>query len=645
MPSNSPSLRNSRWLRRTTISSLALTGTLLFGFTAVSAQAQAPTNVEGQTLVADDLASLAELGDAVAIDGDTLIVGAPSPDRAEEGAAYIFTRDAAGEWANPQRITAGDAGGGDLFGTAVAIDGDTIIVGASGDRDFGFGSGSAYVFTRTGTSWTEQAKLNAIDGRSSDSFGVSVAISGDTIAIGAIGRDDVYTGPLVDPMTQEPVLDANGDPVLGLLVDQADIGSVHIFSRTGTSWTQQQEVVASDFAASDQFGSAIAIDGDTLAVGVRQDDTAAGNDAGSAYVFTRTGTDWTQQQQLFFADEAQFDFFGDSIAIDGNTIAVGVPGEDPGGVTASGAVAIFTGAGDNWTQSQELTAPAPALNDQFGFSLDIEGTSIIVGAPSNLQGATNTGAAYVYTSAAGVWSLDQELVPSQPVASDEFANAVAISGGTALVGAPAIDTAFVYADGLDVAPPPPPEPVVPTCNGLEVTVNLALGDVPTAGDDVILGTDGPDVIEAGDGADVICGGDGDDIIRAGKGGDWIDAGAGDDTVAGGKGHDTINGGEGNDDLRGDKGRDTINGGEGNDDLRGDEGQDTINGGEGNDVLRGGTKADVLNGDAGDDNLGGGKGTDILDGGIGIDEFNGGGGTDSCTVDPNGLTEIVAKCEN
>ena len=232
MPNNSPSLRNSRWLRRTTISSLALTGTLLFGFTAVSAQAQAPTNVEGQTLVADDLASLAELGDAVAIDGDTLIVG------------------------------------------------------ASGDRDFGFGSGSAYVFTRTGTSWTEQAKLNAIDGRSSDSFGVSVAISGDTIAIGAIGRDDVYTGPLVDPMTQEPVLDANGDPVLGLLVDQADIGSVHIFSRTGTSWTQQQEVVASDFAASDQFGSAIAIDGDTLAVGVRQDDTAAGNDAGSAYVFT-----------------------------------------------------------------------------------------------------------------------------------------------------------------------------------------------------------------------------------------------------------------------------------------------------------------------------------------------------------------------
>ena len=91
MPNNSPSLRNSRWLRRTTISSLALTGTLLFGFTAVSAQAQAPTNVEGQTLVADDLASLAELGDAVAIDGDTLIVGAPSPDRAEEGAAYILS--------------------------------------------------------------------------------------------------------------------------------------------------------------------------------------------------------------------------------------------------------------------------------------------------------------------------------------------------------------------------------------------------------------------------------------------------------------------------------------------------------------------------------------------------------------------------
>lgn len=164
------------------------------------------------------------------------------------------------------------------------------------------------------------------------------------------------------------------------------------------------------------------------------------------------------------------------------------------------------------------------------------------------------------------------------------------------------------------------------CNGLPVTVDLGAGDRPTSGPDVILGTEGDDVINGGNGADTICGLGGDDIINAGQGRDVVLAGDGDDFVSGGKG------------------KDTLAGGAGNDDLRGNEGTDTIDGGAGNDELRGGQKADVIFGGSGDDNLVGGTRPDVLDGGRGLDSYNGGGGTDVCGADPLGLVEVRLRCE-
>ena len=164
------------------------------------------------------------------------------------------------------------------------------------------------------------------------------------------------------------------------------------------------------------------------------------------------------------------------------------------------------------------------------------------------------------------------------------------------------------------------------CNGLPITVDLGAGDRPTSGPDVILGTEGDDVINAGNGADTICGLGGNDIINAGQGRDVVLAGDGDDFVSGGKG------------------KDTLAGGEGNDDLRGNEGTDTIDGGAGNDELRGGQKADVIFGGSGDDNLVGGTRPDVLDGGRGLDSYNGGGGTDVCGADPLGLVEVRLRCE-
>ena len=183
------------------------------------------------------------------------------------------------------------------------------------------------------------------------------------------------------------------------------------------------------------------------------------------------------------------------------------------------------------------------------------------------------------------------------------------------------------------------------CNGELVTVDLAQGHFTTAGDDVILGTDGPDVINAGDGNDLICAGGGDDIINAGNGADIVFGGDGDDQIQLGQGRDSANAGSGDDFVSGGRGKDTINGGAGNDDLRGNEGTDTINGGNGNDLLRGGQKADVISGGGGDDELVGGTRPDFLDGGAGLDRYNGGAGSDICTSDPNGLVEVTQACES
>ncbi len=182
-----------------------------------------------------------------------------------------------------------------------------------------------------------------------------------------------------------------------------------------------------------------------------------------------------------------------------------------------------------------------------------------------------------------------------------------------------------------------------SCGGEDITVNLALGEVPTSEADVILGTDGDDVINGLGGADVICGEGGDDIINAGTGADIVFAGDGNDVINAGQGRDTVYGQGGDDFVSGGRGKDTIEGGGGNDDLRGNNGTDTINGGDGNDAINGGQKADTLNGDDGDDTIVGGTRPDIIDGGEGADSLDGGGSAfDSCVEDEDDAD--VVNCE-
>jgi prepilin-type N-terminal cleavage/methylation domain-containing protein len=344
-------------------------------------------------------------GRAVAVDGDTLVVGAPQDDDkyTDSGSVYVFTRTGA-TWTQQAKLTAPDSAAGDHFGTAVAIDGDTLVVGAYGDDDKGTNSGSVYVFTRTGGTWTQQAKLTAADGAATDRFGYAVAIDGDTVVVGAPYDDD----------------------------KGADSGSAYVFTRTGGTWTQQAKLTAAGGAAGDWFGWAVAVDGDTVVVGAPDD--AKGAKSGSAYVFVRAGATWTQQAKLLAADGAAGDRFGWAVAVDAGTIVVGALRADDE-VRDSGSAYVFVRTGGTWTQQAKLTAADGAAYDRFGYAVAVDGDTVVVGAYGDDDKGTDSGSAYVFTRTGATWTQQGKLTAPDGAAGDWFGEAVAVDADTIVVGA------------------------------------------------------------------------------------------------------------------------------------------------------------------------------------------------------------------
>jgi uncharacterized protein (TIGR03437 family) len=368
-------------------------------------------HIEQQKLFANDGAANDSFGAAVALDGDTLAVGAPNDtvgSNAEQGAVYVFTRNGA-VWTFQQKLTANDGAAKDFFGNAVALSGDTVVVGAKGDDNGGIANqGSAYVFTRSGTTWTQQQRLTPNDGAAEDTFGYAVALDGDTLAVGA-PNDTVGSN--------------------------AYQGSAYIFTRNGASWTQQQKLTANDGAESDLFGFAVALSGNTVAVGVPNDAIGANGRTGSVCVFTRSGATWTQQPKLTSNDGGAGDLFGVALALDGDTLVAGARGDTIGANDEQGSAYVFTRHGTVWTQQQKLTAGDGAARDFFGAAVAVSGDTLVVGALYDTIGANgNQGSAYVYTFI-GSWVPQQKLAASDGGASDYFGTAVALDGATVVVGA------------------------------------------------------------------------------------------------------------------------------------------------------------------------------------------------------------------
>jgi len=366
------------------------------------------------TIIPKDAANGELFGFSVSILGDTIIIGEDFDGSDESGAAYVFTRSGS-TWIQQQKLT--DLVNGvadDLFGFSVSISDDTVIVGAP-RHDNGLrrsDSGAAYVFAKSGSTWIQQAKLTAPVISSSDNFGFSVSISGDTAIVGF---------HLDDP---------DG---------KVNSGSAYVFTRSGSTWTQQAKLTASDPTASDQFGESVSISGDTIIVGAPNDGNDGKDDSGSAYVFTRSGSTWTQQAKLTAPDADTDDEFGFSVSISDDTVIIGSPKDDHSGHTRAGSAYVFTKSGSTWTQQQKLIDPAPFGLDQFGFSVSISGDKVIVGAP--FDGARETsldtsGNAFVFTRSGTVWTHQDILTASDAQEDDQLGTSVSISGDTVIVGAP-----------------------------------------------------------------------------------------------------------------------------------------------------------------------------------------------------------------
>jgi hypothetical protein len=373
-------------------------------FAVALPQAMAEEWQEKAKLLASDGAADDRLGYSVYISGDYAIVGAYDANESDSGSAYIFKRDGT-SWSQQAKLTASDGAADNRFGWSVSISGDYAIVGAIWDDDNGSDSGSAYIFKRDVVSWSQQAKLTALDGAATDYFGYSVSISGDYAIVGALYDDD------------------NGSAS----------GSAYVFKRDGVSWSQQAKLTASDGAVGDNFGYSVSIDGDLAILGACWDDDN-GTASGSAYVFKRDGVSWSQQAKLTASDGANGDNFGWSVSISGNLAIVGAYCTDDNG-SNSGSAYIFRWNGTSWIQRTELLASDGTLGGHFGWSVSISGDYAIIGAHSDDDSGSDSGSAYIFKRDGVVWSEQQKLLASDGAAYDYFGNSVSISGHNAIVGA------------------------------------------------------------------------------------------------------------------------------------------------------------------------------------------------------------------
>jgi uncharacterized protein (TIGR03437 family) len=377
-----------------------------------------PALTQQKKLVADDGTAFYRFGSSVALCGETAVIGAPDDVTGQgHGSAYVFVRNG-GAWTMQQKLTADDGAAGDGFGFSVAIGGDTVVVGAPRSDTAGkMNQGAAYVFVRSGVAWTKQQKLTADDGAAGDGLGFSVAISGDTVAVGAASKNVTFNGQ----------------------------GAAYVFTRSGAAqpvWTQQQRLIADDGAGGDEFGYSVAVSGDTVVVGASIDTIGQNSDQGSAYVFVRGGVIWSKQQKLTADDGEAGDQFGSAVAVSGDTIVVSAPLDDIGQNSDQGSAYVFVRNGAAqpvWTKQQKLTADDGEARDTFGISVATSGDALAVGSYHDKIGENIIqGSAYTFTrggAAQPVWTKQQKLTAADGEVGDLFGSSVAIGNDTVLVGA------------------------------------------------------------------------------------------------------------------------------------------------------------------------------------------------------------------
>ena len=409
-----------------------------FGHTAVISR-------DGQTMA---VGSDGDSSAATGVNGNGADTGAPNA-----GSVHVFARSG-GSWTQQAYIKASNTNASDYFGLAIALsdDGSTLAVGAASEGSNAVGvngnqadnsaasAGAAYVFTRSGNTWSQQAYIKASNTGAADQFGRSVALSADggTLAVGARGEASGASG--VDPAGGQADNSATS------------AGAAYVFTRSGPTWSQQAYIKASNASASANFGESVSLsqDGQTLAVGAFAENSGAAM-SGAAYVFVRTGPTWSEQAFFKASNADAGDRFGASVALsgDGQTLAVGADIESGNGsgptdnsAHGAGAAYVFTRAGNAWSEQAYLKAPTTDVNDSFGARLSIstDGSTLLVsafGEDSNASGlggdpANNSvesnGAAYLFTRSGATWTHSRYIKPVVGSVLQQFGASVSISG-------------------------------------------------------------------------------------------------------------------------------------------------------------------------------------------------------------------------
>lgn len=392
--------------------------------------------------------SFPSLSKGVAIDGDTLAIGVANDNFVTDdflGGVYIFQR-VGGVWIQQTRLSSNIKG--DFFGASVDLSGDTLVVGAFIDSSNAVGinqdrggavlagaSGAVYVFRRTNSVWSQEAFIKASNTDQGDQFGWSVAISGNTLVVGANREGSAAAG-------------IGGDQTGIDGFDGLASGAVYVFERSASTWSQQAYVKASNSGRFDSFGAAVELFNNTLVVSsVGEDSDALGlngdeqndlaQESGAVYVFIRNNTTWSQQAYIK-SDNAAASGFGISMSLFENTLAVGETNER--------AVYVYTGADANWSK-QSVVKGNPLVNERFGGSVDLYRDTLVVGAMGDFSGASgingdktsnakaSSGAVYMFARNNSNWSEQAYIKASNPDTSDRFGNVVAVSEDTVAITA------------------------------------------------------------------------------------------------------------------------------------------------------------------------------------------------------------------
>lgn len=385
---------------------------------AVSLVGHADANTERLGGTGSDVG--AEFGYATAMDGSGVAVGSPG-EADQAGAVYTYLCDV-GRCLESTRLVAGDLAAGDLFGSAVALSGDTLAVAAPGQQ-----AGAVYAYVRSGNDWVEQAHIPSPDGVLSAGFGGALALQGDRMVVGA---NDALSG----------------------------IGAAYVYVRSGSSWTFQARLTANDGLVGDRFGSSVALSGDSVLIGAPYRPAAgAGSHAqGAAYVFVEALGLWTPQARLNAATAANGDSFAAAVALDGDRALIGAPLAG-GGI---GGAHVFERVGGNWTETAQLVSNDSALGDRFGWSVDLDGDTAVVGAPFALA---TCGASYRFRRNGAVWGSLGHSSVAVPLLGNLAGWSVATDAGRFIAGAPGFDGAAahrgagywfdpieqIFADGMD----------------------------------------------------------------------------------------------------------------------------------------------------------------------------------------------------